>query len=632
MAVSHLWRRENTKAKRDDDFVPPTRLARWKSARMPRRKGLLRFAATALLLGLLFLLLGDGHSWRQSPGPLDDDGLHHGQVDDNSIKFPKLSASLPSTATMRSRNVLFAAASLASAATLLPMACQMALERHNSVHFAFMGVSDIAMTDLLSINGIDKTCSIALHDARPNKAQLSTERRLALAVSRSIRYIDSYMRAKAIIIDSSSSEQDFFDSGVRDAMTIVRSTLITLAEKPETRLSWLTKLDALALAAWNKVRFDILIHSPRTGAGNLQRLLRSLAAADLLGHSPPHLTIELSSALDGPLESFLAGYEWPPSSTEQKTMPQLLSLRRRIVRQRLTEEESSVRFLESFWPSDATHNHVLVLSPNTEVTPHFFHYVKYTLLHYRYSAMALQQGLDSKTMAMSFTLPTTSIDGTHPFTPPQPLHHGDKARGIFFLWQAPASDAVLFLGDKWVELHHYVTQVLDRQHETSSWPALLAKKLASRDQPAWLEYVLQLSRLRSYFTLYPNPQTAQALVGVHSDLPHKPEEYDDIKSNRGSNKKKLAPDQSSGLFDPTSPVDMVQMLPRGAEHQLPSHLPLLSWDGKQKSLSVLRDEAAHYTEQFRSQVGQCSEEQLKLAPKVDKSARDLFCKASKESG
>ncbi|PHH68850.1 hypothetical protein CDD82_229 [Ophiocordyceps australis] len=623
MALPHAWRRDSSRAKRDDDFVPPAR----KCARMPRRKGLLRLAATALLLALVALVARHAHN-----GLLDHDALHNAQVDDNSIKFPKLSASLPSTATTRSRNVLFAAASLPSAATLLPMACQMALERHNAVHFAFMAVSDIAIPDLLSINGIDKTCSITLHDARPNKADLSTQRRLALAVSRSIRYIDSYMRPKAIIIHSPTSPQDFFDSGVRDAMAIVRSTLINLAESPETRLSWLTKLDALALAAWNKVRFDILIHGPRTGAGNLKRLLRSLAAADLLGHSPPHLTIELSSAFDGPLESFLAAYQWPPSSTEHKTMPQLLSLRRRIVRQRLTEEESSVRFLESFWPSDPTHSHVLVLSPNTEVTPHFFHYVKYALLHYRYSAMALQQGLDSKTMAMSFTLPTTLVDGTHPFTPPQSLHDGDKAQGTFFLWQAPASDAVLFLGDKWIELHHYVTQVLDRQHQTSSWPPLLARKLASRDQPAWLEYVLQLSRLRGYFTLYPNQHTAHALVGVHSDLPNKPEEYDDIKSDRGSNKKKLAPDQSSALFDPASPVDMFQMLPRGGQGQLPSHLPLLSWDGKQKSLSVLQDEAAQYTDHFRSQVGQCSPEQLKIAPEVDNKARDLFCTASRESG
>jgi hypothetical protein len=51
----------------------------------------------------------------------------------------------------------------------------------------------------------------------------------------------------------------------------------------------------------------------------------------------------------------------------------MLSLRHRIPRQKLTEEESSVRFLESFWPQKPEFSHVLVLSPNTEVSREFFH-------------------------------------------------------------------------------------------------------------------------------------------------------------------------------------------------------------------------------------------------------------------
>ncbi|MCP5922245.1 hypothetical protein NL350_28285, partial [Klebsiella pneumoniae] len=76
-----------------------------------------------------------------------------------------------------------------------------------------------------------------------------------------------------------------------------------------------------------------------------------------------------------------------------------------------------------------------------------------------------------------------------------------------FFWQAPASDAILIMGDKWVELHGYVSRILERQQTKKDTPAFLAKKHATKKHPAWLEYVLQLSRLRGYLTLYPSPET-----------------------------------------------------------------------------------------------------------------------------
>lgn len=89
--------------------------------------------------------------------------------------------------------------------------------------------------------------------------------------------------------------------------------------------------------------------------------------------TPPQLTIELPTDVDPHVEKLLAGFHWPPRHEIVGHRPRMLSLRRRIPRAKLTEEESSVRFLESFWPSDPMYSHVLVLSPHTEVTPQFFH-------------------------------------------------------------------------------------------------------------------------------------------------------------------------------------------------------------------------------------------------------------------
>lgn len=179
------------------------------------------------------------------------------------------------------------------------------------------------------------------------------------------------MHPQAVLIDGTDSEDNYFLRGMRDELRTKRFTLIELPAQASTRLSWLRKLDTLALAAWNSVHFDILVQAPLTGAGNVRRLLRSLSHADLSGISAPHLTIELPPKIDQALEQFLAGFNWPPKSGN---VPQnhMVSLRHRIPRAKLTEEERSVRFLESFWPSNPSQHHILVLSPHTEITPQFF--------------------------------------------------------------------------------------------------------------------------------------------------------------------------------------------------------------------------------------------------------------------
>lgn len=123
---------------------------------------------------------------------------------------------------------------------------------------------------------------------------------------------------------------------------------------------------------WNEAHFDILIHAPPTGTGNLKRLLRSLAAADLAGHSIPHITVELPQTLDVSLERFLSKFNWPQSSLAG-SKSSMLTLRHRILHKKPGASESALGLLESFWPSDATRKHVLILSPHTEVSPQFFH-------------------------------------------------------------------------------------------------------------------------------------------------------------------------------------------------------------------------------------------------------------------
>ncbi|KAH7160837.1 hypothetical protein EDB81DRAFT_924074 [Dactylonectria macrodidyma] len=648
---ARYWPGDEEMAKKDDDLGAPGHpriVAQWQASRPPRRRAVARLVAyvvfCALLIFAIYRLLqsssAEQSDRKPSPGSSAGFNTPHRQQEapprtySGPIKFPELGETLRAISGTggsidRNRNVLFATASLRSASVLLPIACQMAAHDQNLVHFVLASRSEIPIKELLKINGIDDSCKLYLHDARPDSVAISTEPRMRLAAARALYFVNNYMHPQAVIIDSSSAEEDYFLRGFRDQIRGTKSALIELPEKPGNRLAWITQLSASALSAWNSVDFDILVQAPLTGSGNLIRLLGSLARADMSAVTPPHLTIELPSKIEGPLEKMLDKFKWPSSGFKELPRANLLSLRHRIPQSKMTEEDSSIRFLESFWPARPRNSHVLVLAPHTEVSPQFFHYVKYTLLNTLYSRASILGDWSDNIMGISFQSPITHLDATTPFSVPKE----SSAKPGPFLWQAPSSDATLFLGEKWVELHGYVSQVLEAQSSRDDMPAMLARKDVSKKYPAWLEYALQLSRLRGYLTLYPSQETASVIMGSHSDLGDTPEEYlgDDELEDSENGKA----DRATLKFDPDSQIDMLITLPQGGEVDDLNGLPLLSWGGKSATLEDVRKDAHQHARLFRREVGQCEAPELgaegdEEEPRFDKSARDLFCTNKKK--
>jgi hypothetical protein len=56
------------------------------------------------------------------------------------------------------------------------------------------------------------------------------------------------MHPQAILIDSTTDEEDFFLLGVRDEVRGTNSALIELPERPGESLAWVTKLDSASLS------------------------------------------------------------------------------------------------------------------------------------------------------------------------------------------------------------------------------------------------------------------------------------------------------------------------------------------------------------------------------------------------
>ncbi|KAJ4414477.1 hypothetical protein N0V85_003128 [Neurospora sp. IMI 360204] len=606
--MANLFMTNEELGKKDDDHkrtkIPPVRSLQWNAARIPPRKTLKRLAIALTVAIFVYLFihniptdnpirdhrhpvyhpvpaqrpsnapgvpkLNPDRPWKpptkpetvkQKPKPVPEVDLKPvSEAGYNGpITFPNLAVSLQAIyetqgTSPTNKNILFVASSLKSAAKLLPMACQMGTELRNYVHFALMGRSDIDIEELQTINGIDQSCQIIFHDARLDKSTESTKTRLSKGISRAFHHIQTYMHPQAVLVDASGEEEEYFLLAARAQASEEGFPLIELPEGAQKRLAWMTKLDSASLAAWNKVNVEILVYASLGTSGSLIRLLKSLSAADFTACAVPHLTIELSHDIDAATTQFLQNFQWPPSRAYNPTHVRQLTLRHRIPRNSLTEEESSVRFLESFWPANQ-HSHVLVLSPNTELSPRFYHYLKYALLEYSYSVPATMQQWDSRLLGISLELPSTHPgDALKPFSPPSAPKKATTAQqkqqqkktptenNTPFLWQAPGSNAILYNGQKWTELNKLVSKSLEFVHQqqqaatTSSNPALafFAQKQISKHYPSWLEHALRLARARGYFTLYPSPQTARNLATVHNELYRAPEEYRGSSGSSGS--------------------------------------------------------------------------------------------------
>ncbi|KAJ4379892.1 hypothetical protein N0V86_005076 [Didymella sp. IMI 355093] len=419
---------------------------------------------------------------------------------DGAFKFYRLARSLRGAAHTDgyrkvNRNVLFAMSSLQSAATLIPLACEMAKWNRNWVHAAFLGREDIPLNDILDINGVDrKTCAAIWHDARPDYTEYSSDERAEASVQSALTHIQSFLHPQVAIVDDAVSEDAFFTAGVRNRTDVLDIPLIQVPKDKSEDYTWMTRLDAGSLSNWHTPTVDILVQVPPDSSSVLH-LLKSIAEADYAGFALPRITLELPTDLDPTVQRVLEAFHWPPHAAHRSSQ---LVLRRRIHAPRPTQEDAAIRFLELFYP--ATHNnHVLLLAPTAQLSPMYFHYLRYTLLEYRYSSFGLDDS--SAPMGVSLELPSQLVDGKTPLIPPAPKDMHDErytqladVKAVPFLMQAPNAHAALFFGDAWTEWHSFLSERVTMHHRAKK--GVSKAKLVSETLPSWAEYMLEFMRAR----------------------------------------------------------------------------------------------------------------------------------------
>ncbi|KAL8633907.1 hypothetical protein Q9189_000418 [Teloschistes chrysophthalmus] len=559
------------------------------------------------------------------PGKLSEAEKHYY---DGPIRFYKLAVSLHAISRLRghieaNRNVLFAASNLRSASELIPIACEMAGWDRNDVHFAFMGRDDLEMDELKLLNGVDDECNVNWHDARPDFSIWSSDYRMEVTVAAGLGHIQTFMHPQVVIVDDPNREDGFFTKAMRSKTLELGRSLIELTIDATENLMWITRLDSASLA------------------GSLVRLLKSIEAADYFNHRRPHLTIELPTEVDTPTADYLDELVWPPIDWSGAPHASQVTLRHRIPRRTFTESEASIRLVESFYPARPADSHVLVLSPQVELSPLYFHFLTFNLLEYKYSQSGLFSEVANNLVGLSLELPQTYLNESNLFTPPTAAGRVNKVgeqppdEPTPFLWQAPSSNAALYFGDKWVEFHSFLTSRLSL--DPAKAPS--RPKLISESYPSWLEHLLELMRARGYALLYPNFSSGrESIASVHYELFHPPEEYSKRKP------KSAAADSPVPTIDPkgetfttelsshhpkhpeSSPLTskLISLLPKSGAVQELFELPLLSHEGHDLDFSTFYSTARAFTTSFRRQMGQCAA--TKKQPEViPMKADDLFC-------
>lgn len=661
--------------KYDDHKYLPARRSGWSiwnhTFRWRRRRLVLAIVGLGVVYMLLSALKGQqyplGQSGMQFPGYHQDSyaydkhepkGAPPGvkSVDstvqhtfDGRIRYYRLAKTLRKAAAQTNgyddtnRNVVFAMSNLVSASRMLPMICEMARWKRNYVHATLMGRVDIPLQELLTINGVDETtCPASWHDARPDFTEYSTDERAKLSVMGGVGHIHNMLHPQAMIMDDAKGEDEWFVSGMQNRTEKLGTTLIAVPKDnwdQKENFLWLTRLDAGSLKNWNEATVDLLVQVPSESSSVL-RLLKSIKDADYSGMKPPRIILELPAKMDEAVKRHVESFKWPPHRTSTEASGFII--RRRIDSHRASQEDAAIRFLELFYPTSPTKSHVLLLSADAQLSPLYFHYVKYMLLEYRFSEYGRE---DSKeVMGVSLELPEMLPDGKTALVPPKVTDmHSERFKKLYkttpsapFLWQAPNSHATLYFGDKWAELHSFLSNRVVKHQETSKSKGASRVKSVSETMPAWAEYMLEFMRARGYALLYPS-RMSEALVTVHNELYHAPEEFS---PGQKESAHEPPPDDEPFLRAdvpashppthaelPTLPGSKALHLALPFDGDLPEipHLPHLLYNGKIVQLDEVSKIAREYANTFRKEVGGCEAKKGKKRKVVKGEARDLFC-------
>lgn len=556
-----------------------------------------------------------------------------GQFFDGPVKFYELARTLRPHLDRKftdKDNVVFLLHDLSTASTLIGFACELAMYNRTTVHAAVLARGSQTIDNIMDLSGAAHTdCPIYLHDARPDYNAQSSPRRRVLAIESVINHFAQALRPSSFIVDETQMAQALFRNAVNNKLDSIWTPLVTIPDHTSSMTDWLRAIDGRSLALVNRIQIDIVITPYKNSAGCLIRLLNSIRGADYAGLPRPHITVEIPNDVDPAALRYLENFRWPQAYHDTTGQ---LTLRRRMAPAQTNSAAASLRTLESFYPPSNPMSHVLVLTPDVELSPNYLQYLMYLMLEYKYGRNG--ERLTSSLMGISLFAPSTALHDE------DQEHTDGRNHNTILLRQSTTNVASLYFGDKWVELQDYLTHRL-RQDPALSKTVSGVTQLDS--QPAWLSQLSELMQARNYFMLHraiptsnnfdPNAQIAL----WHPEAHQSPEEYwtppvppaqtaipsfTDSTILTGDEPTSDQPrhEQSSKVLPVTSLLGLKdrEILPFDSE------LPMFGADGKMIDLVEAEVRANAFADRLSLELGGCKSSETRDEKKIG-TVGYLFC-------
>ena len=461
------------------------------------------------------------HAPKQDGDTSASDTIGATQLYDGPVKFYHLAGSLRPHLYKKAHgrdNVLFMLHDLRGAASLTGLACEMALHNRTNVHMGLVAPHDVSIQEIMSIIGIKiEDCPIFWHDARPDYNSKSSPNRQAIVVKSAISHMHAALKPTVVMVDEEQASNGIFGGALQDKLRSIWTPLSVVPSDALTSMSWVAGLDGGGLSLLNQNQIDIIIQPYQHSAGSLIRLLESIKSAHYSGLPFPRITVELPQEIDPYALKYIENFRWPHDSPLSESK---LILRRRIDDSKLSPAIASLRTVESFYPPTTSNSHVLVLSPDVELSPSYLQYLY--LLTLTYKSGNPGKRITNSLMGISLDLPSHSLDNHTPFTVTttpqiQPL----------LLHQTPSSTATLYFGHHWTDLQTYISYRLRSDLTLTKTLTSTPESSISPTHPAWLKLAQEIMQAQNTYILYPafakTPE--KNLVTIHTESTQSPEEF-----------------------------------------------------------------------------------------------------------
>lgn len=173
--------------------------------------------------------------------------------------------------------------------------------------------------------------------------------------------------------------------------------------------------------------------------------------------------------------------------------------------------------VESWYPS-SNDNYGVILEDDIEVSPLFYTWIKYNILHYRYSKRDM--GYD-RIYGISLYSPRNLEllpEGRIEFDPNDVLLPSDFSPRTPYASQVPCSWGAVYFPEHWREFHHYLTtRLMDIRH-SQRLHIHVPNSRSERWKKSWKKYFIEMVYLRAYVMVYPNFQAFESFSTNHLEF------------------------------------------------------------------------------------------------------------------